>query len=312
MQVSSAEYLKYEEEAKKHLQPFMKAYNKKAMLEIYKTLAGVVACLVLMPFLPIPISLIFGAFCVRFFVIFHDCGHVSYFDTVKENEFWGKFISCIIMTPYPRWRWRHNYHHTNFGKIGIVDYGQTIVYTKDEYNALPLLKKAAWRVIRIPVVFFFGIPIVKWGIDYPFLRGDRYTTVALVWISLYSYYVTPWILLGIYFGGFWGLQLFHIQHSIEKGYREFQDKWSFFEACFKGSSYAPIPSPLSFFTFGIEFHHIHHYSPRVPSYKLRDCHFANLPLWEKLGVQTVTFDKYIQCLSHVLYDKTGESFISEF
>ena len=44
------------------------------------------------------------------------------------------------------------------------------------------------------------------------------------------------------------------------------------EAALRGSSYLRLPSILQWFTGNIGFHHIHHLNPRIPNYRLEDCH----------------------------------------
>ena len=51
--------------------------------------------------------------------------------------------------------------------------------------------------------------------------------------------------------------------------------------------------PLSFFTLGIEYHHIHHLNPRVPAYRLQDCHNAAKHLFQL--VPRVTLRSFLRC-----------------
>jgi len=42
-----------------------------------------------------------------------------------------------------------------------------------------------------------------------------------------------------------------------------------------GSSFYKLPKVLQWFTGNIGFHHIHHLSPKIPNYKLEQCHNEN-------------------------------------
>ena len=46
----------------------------------------------------------------------------------------------------------------------------------------------------------------------------------------------------------------------------------YFENGLKGASYIKVPWFFRFFTFGIEYHHIHHLNARIPGYYLQECH----------------------------------------
>ena len=44
---------------------------------------------------------------VRLFIIYHDCGHGSYFKSEKMNDAVGVFIGILTFTPYYRWSHEH-------------------------------------------------------------------------------------------------------------------------------------------------------------------------------------------------------------
>ena len=60
--------------------------------------------------------------------------------------------------------------------------------------------------------------------------------------------------------------------------------------------------PLSFFTLGIEYHHIHHLNPGVPAYRLQDCHNAAKHLFQL--VPRVTLRSFLGC-DFVLWHGAG-------
>ena len=52
-----------------------------------------------------------GGFLMRAFIIFHDCGHGSFFKSKKANDFLGRITGLLNFTPYYRWKHDHAIHH---------------------------------------------------------------------------------------------------------------------------------------------------------------------------------------------------------
>ena len=64
---------------------------------------------------------------LRWFMIFHDVGHNSFFTYKKWNKYTQKFVSYLIFTP-SKWKYAHTYHHNNNGKN--IEYNDTIFADK--------------------------------------------------------------------------------------------------------------------------------------------------------------------------------------
>ena len=80
--------------------------NRRAVLELVATalpLAGLWAAMWLMagvsPWLPALLALPSGALLVRLFMIQHDCGHGSFFEAKAANDWVGRSISLLTLTP---------------------------------------------------------------------------------------------------------------------------------------------------------------------------------------------------------------------
>jgi omega-6 fatty acid desaturase (delta-12 desaturase) len=67
-----------------------------------------------------------------------------------------------------------------------------------------------------------------------------------------------------------------------------------------GSSFYRLPKLLQWFTGNIGFHHIHHLSPRIPNYKLEECHKEN-PLLQR--VEQLTLWSSLQTVRLTLWDE---------
>src|SRR5690242_14356951 len=66
-----------------------------------------VKCLSISYWLVLPLSVIAAGLLVRTFIIFHDCGHGSFFKSQKANSFWGFITGILTFTPYQYWRHEH-------------------------------------------------------------------------------------------------------------------------------------------------------------------------------------------------------------
>jgi len=54
---------------------------------------------------------------VRLYVLQHDLGHLSLFETKRQNEVWGYLVSPFTMAAYPQMRYNHNMHHAYVGDL---------------------------------------------------------------------------------------------------------------------------------------------------------------------------------------------------
>src|SRR5437762_3148621 len=59
----------------------------------------------------LPLAILSGAFLIRVFIIFHDCGHGSFFKSNTANDVLGFITGMLTFTPYYHWRWKHAVHH---------------------------------------------------------------------------------------------------------------------------------------------------------------------------------------------------------
>src|SRR3990172_3046619 len=63
------------------------------------------------PWLTLPLSILTAGFMMRAFIIFHDCGHGSFFKSQQANDLLGIITGIIAFTPYYRWKHQHAIHH---------------------------------------------------------------------------------------------------------------------------------------------------------------------------------------------------------
>ena len=97
---------------------------KRSLWEITTSVGAVPPALVLM-YLSLEVSywLDAGAGCTaagfmtRTFIIFHDCGHGSFFKSQRANALVGTLTGILTLTPYYHWRHDHAIHHASAGNL---------------------------------------------------------------------------------------------------------------------------------------------------------------------------------------------------
>ena len=104
------------------------------------------------------------------------------------------------------------------------------------------------------------------------------------------------------------IAVFFIQHNFPGSYASDEKEWSYFKGAIEGSSFLQLPAILNWFTADIAYHHIHHLSERIPNYRLRDCHYANLHLLD--DVKPLYLHQIPSCFSLILWDNESLELVS--
>ena len=106
--------------------------------------------------LTLGLSVLAAGFLVRIFIIFHDCGHGSFFKSEKLSRWVGIFLGALVFTPYHRWHRDHKIHHSTVGNLDDRGIGDVYTITVDEYLALSRWKRFGYRFYRNPL-FLMGL-----------------------------------------------------------------------------------------------------------------------------------------------------------
>jgi len=272
--------------------------------------------------LTIPVAILSGGLLIRVFIIFHDCGHGSFFSSRTANDIWGFITGVLSFTPYHHWRWEHNVHHATNGDLDRRGTGDIWTLTVTEYLESSRLKKFAYRLARNPIVLFVIAPLYLFVVHHRFsLPKAKPREVASVWIcnavivlmsagliSLFGFW--PWLtiqVIAIAVAGTGGVWLFYVQHQFEDVYWERGEDWDFTEAAIQGSSFYKLPKVLQWFSGNIGFHHIHHLSPRIPNYNLERCHRSD-PMFSE--VKPLTLLTSLKSINFRLWDEETRKLIS--
>lgn len=299
------------------------------MWQMFNTLIPYAALWCLMYFalqvswwLTLPLAILAGLFMVRIFIIFHDCGHGSYFKSRTANDIVGFFTGMLTLTPYFHWRWEHAIHHATSGHLDKRGTGDIWTMTVQEYLESGRWKRFAYRLARNPFILF-GL-----GPFYLFLIGQRFAKSGASKRERWSVYWMNLALLGMAVGlsaifgiknylllqlmvmavgGSVGVWLFYVQHQFEGAYWERGTDWDYTTAALQGSSFYKLPKVLQWFSGNIGYHHIHHLSSRIPNYNLERCHKAH-PLFQT--VKPVTFWRSFKSFTFRLWDEQRHKLVS--
>lgn len=256
-----------------------------------------------------------GGLALRIFIIFHDCGHGSFFASQRWNNALGNFCSLFVWTPYYQWRHDHAVHHATNGDLDRRGIGDVKTLTVREYLALSRWQQFSYRLYRHPLVLLGVGPL------YLFLISQRTVSTAAGRRERLSVYGTNAALALLIAGmslwiGFWpfvlvelpitavsaivGVWLFYVQHQFEETYWEHHPDWQYPLAALQGSSYYRLPRVLQWFSGNIGLHHVHHLNARIPNYRLEQCHTENPPLQR---VTTLTLRSSLRCILLTLWDE---------
>jgi omega-6 fatty acid desaturase (delta-12 desaturase) len=271
--------------------------------------------------LVVPLAVLAGAFLVRVFIIFHDCGHGSYFKSRAANDAVGFLTGVLTFTPYYHWRWEHAIHHASSGDLDKRGTGDVWTMTVQEYLESSRWKKFAYRLARNPFILFVIAPMYLFLIQQRFpsakaSQRERHSVYAmnaailavalgLIWLVGFKAYLIIQLIILMVAGGA-GVWMFYVQHQFEDVYWERGEDWSYVSAALEGSSFYKLPRILQWFSGNIGFHHIHHLSPRIPNYNLEKCHQAD-PLFQQ--VKPITLFSSFKSATYRLWDEKNKKLV---
>lgn len=237
--------------------------------------------------LAVPLAILGGGVLVRVFIIFHDCGHGSFFKNRTANDVVGFITGMLTFTPYYHWRWEHAIHHASAGNLDQRGTGDVWTMTVQEYLDASRWKRFSYRIARNPFVLFLIAPLFLFVVlqRFPSRNANRRERQSVLWmdlaivamaaglsalIGLKLYLMIQLMVMAVASSA--GVWMFYVQHQFEDVHWERGDEWDFTAAALQGSSYYKLPRILQWFTGNIGFHHVHHLSARIPNYNLERCH----------------------------------------
>ena len=266
-----------------------------------------------------------AGFLVRLFMIQHDCGHGAFFSNKLLNDWTGRVIGVLTMTPYDFWRRTHTVHHATSGNLDRRGMGDIDTLTVREYLSRSRFGRLQYRLYRHPLVMFgFGpayLFLLQHRLPVGLMRGAGWlpwiSTMAtnaaialiagaLIWlIGLQAFLLVhlPIILIAASLG----VWLFYVQHQFEQTSWHENTNWDLHDAALHGSSHYDLPPVLRWFTANIGIHHVHHLCSRIPYYRLPRV-LRDHP--ELANIGRVTLPQSFACVRLTLWDEGRQRLVS--
>ncbi len=258
-----------------------------------------------------------SAFLVRLFMIQHDCGHGSFFHRRETNDWVGRVIGVLTLTPYQVWRHSHAKHHATSGNLDRRGFGDIDTLTVREYRAMTRWQRIGYRIYRFPpVIFGIGpafIFMIKQRLPFGFMRaGAKFwysamgtnfaiaaTAAAVIWLIGWKAFLMVHLPICLLTGSI-GVWLFYVQHQFEESYWAHSGDWTAEEAALYGSSHYDLPEPFRWLTANIGVHHVHHLYSRIPYYRLQQV-LRDFP--ELADIRRFGFIESLKCIPLRFWDE---------
>jgi omega-6 fatty acid desaturase (delta-12 desaturase) len=270
------------------------------------------------------LSLPAAGFLVRLFLIQHDCGHGAFFRHKFANDWIGRTLGVLTLTPYDYWKRNHAIHHASSSNLDRRGIGDIETLTVAEYRARSWLGRCAYRIYRNPLVMFgvgpaylfflqHRIPLNQMNAGWRPWLSTMATNIAIILAAVcmaWAVGIQPFLLVHVpitLLAASIGVWLFYVQHQFEDVAWTREQAWTLHEAALTGSSHYHLPSVLRWFTANIGVHHVHHLNSRIPFYKLPKV-LRDHP--ELKAVSQLTLRQSLRGARLALWDETRQKLIS--
>jgi omega-6 fatty acid desaturase (delta-12 desaturase) len=282
------------------------------------------ACHVGLWWLSLLLALPAAGFLVRLFMIQHDCGHRAFFRHRLANDWVGRVIGVLTLTPYDYWRRMHAIHHATSGHLDRRGIGDIDTLTVREYLSRTFWGRVCYRIYRNPLVMFGVGPaylfVLRQRLPIGMMRngweswlstmGTNVAIAVVVATLIWFIGFKPFLLVQlpiILVAGSIGVWLFYVQHQFEWTFWAREGEWTLHEAALYGSSHYDLPAILRWLTANIGVHHVHHLCSRIPYYRLP---LALRDHPELRRVSRLTLIESFRCVRFALWDEHRRRLVS--
>ncbi len=265
-----------------------------------------------------------AGFLVRLFLIQHDCGHGTLFRKRSTNDWIGRVLGTLTLTPYDCWRRSHNIHHASSGNLQLRGIGDIDTLTVREYISAPRWERLRYRFYRHPLVMFglgpaylfllqhrLPVGLMRKGwLPWVSTMATNAAIAVLVCAMIWLVGARPFLLVHLpitLLAASIGVWLFYVQHQFEETTWAEASTWNLHEAALHGSSHYDLPGVLRWFTANIGIHHVHHLCSRIPFYRLPQV-LRDHPELAKMG--RITLLESLRCVRFALWDEKRRRLIS--
>ena len=271
----------------------------------------------------------------KIFICFHDCVHNSYSPNKTLNWVISNITGALMLTS-PNWILGHHTHHLTNGQIDNpyhYKFNETVFITLNKYLAANKVAQQVFHIMYHPLFYFVFFPNMHFfvmqrfhSILQKYKRPEKIKSsmrqivetqllnnvlIGVMFYELYSYGILAQYVISLTAGFSIGFFTFFNQHTFNPAYVETSENWTFKNSGLLGSSFIQVPRLLSFFTDGIEYHHIHHINSKIPGYNLHKYHdevVATSTAFDNITKLTLT-----DCFNNIwlmMYDEERKKYIT--
>ncbi|MVO14871.1 fatty acid desaturase [Parasedimentitalea huanghaiensis] len=264
-------------------------------------------------YLMVPAGIINAFAAVRLYVLQHDTGHNSLFETRRQNEIAGHVLSPFTFAPFEVMKQNHNLHHANIGNLEHRETGEINTMTLSEWQQAGFWQRLFYRLYRNPFVlvplgsaftYFIRYRWPKNTLKFGIMGVLLHNLAILIYLTIIyqlAGVLGLWIWLGFSFlGGMIGVFLVYLQHNFEDTYWDRRPDLDPHVAAIQGSSCLDFGWFFDMAVACITLHDIHHLNSRIPSYRLRKCHHSLPP---EVAPRRIKFPEAVRALGLKLWDE---------
>lgn len=263
--------------------------------------------------------LVNGFASVRLYVLQHDTGHNSLFSTPRLNTLAGYGLSTFTLTPFRAMQYNHNAHHAFLGNLDHRDTTEIYTMTVREWQAAGFWQRLYYRMYRNPLLLLPLGGLWTYLIAYRWPKNATRGGLAMALVQNLAVFAW-WGLIAALAGwtGVWvyvataatagsiGVFLVYLQHNFEDTWWDRKPDLKFEQAALIGSSTLDFGWWFDLGVANITYHALHHFNPRIPSYRLRTCHKA---LAKEFPLRTIAFPEAVASFRLKLWDEEAAQLV---
>ena len=250
---------------------------------------------------------------VRLYVLQHDCGHHALFSARHVNDLAGYLLSTFTLTPYRAMQINHNAHHAHVGDLDARATGEIQTMTLAEWRAAGPKARLRYRLYRNPFLMLPLGGILTYAVLYRWPRNAArigrggiiaQNAILALWLGLVWWAGSGrgFALYGltVLVAGSVGVFCVYLQHNFDGTRWDRPPRHDIRQASLHGSSALDLGWWFDLATANIAYHDLHHFNPRIPSYRLRQCH---LSLRDRFGLPVIGWRAALQSFTLKLWDE---------
>ena len=312
---------------REYLKDFTEKDNRIASLSYFGTFAVLFAALYLGAtvvdagywWASIPFVVLITFSIARLYVLQHDTGHHSLFETKAQNDLAGYVLSIFTFTPYRAGQYNHNMHHAYLGNLDHRETTEIFTMTKREWEAAGPAERLKYRLYRNPAILIPISGLFTYFIAYRWPKnaakiGAMGIVAHNVMMAIWFYALYLWLgwtglallALSVVIAANLGVFMVFLQHNFEDTYWDRKPDLDFRMATLQGSSALDLGHWWDIGTCNIAYHDIHHFMPTIPSYRLRKAHHG-LP--DHLALRRIKWPEAIASFRLKLWDEDAKRLV---